>query len=100
MNKMRSLPGIISHFRNMFNKNNNTGARMIDFIYHLKFKLFCNYVFGVKTSKFCQIYAMLVLASFQNVIKIYKTTSCSSILLHGHGRSLPKIQCTQLFGCD
>ena len=63
---------------------------MIDFIYHLTFELFCNYVFGVKTSKFCQIYAMLLLASFQNVIIICKTTSCFSILLYGQGRSFAK----------
>ena len=30
--KMRGLPSILSLFRNMFNKYNNTGARMLDSI--------------------------------------------------------------------
>ena len=33
--KMRSLPSILSPFRNKFNKFNNTGARMLDSIYHM-----------------------------------------------------------------
>ena len=33
--KMRGLPSILSLFRNEFNKFNNTGARMIDSIYHM-----------------------------------------------------------------
>ena len=33
-NKMRGLPSILSLFRNGFNKNNNTRARMLDSIYH------------------------------------------------------------------
>ena len=32
--KMRGLPSILSLFRNEFNKFNNTGARMLDSIYH------------------------------------------------------------------
>ena len=32
--KMRGLPSILSLFHNQFNKFNNTGARMLDFIYH------------------------------------------------------------------
>ena len=32
---MRGLPSILSLFRNEFNKLNNTGARMSDFIYHM-----------------------------------------------------------------
>ena len=35
--KMRGLPSILSLFRNEFNKFNNTRARMIDSIYHIKF---------------------------------------------------------------
>ena len=31
--KMRGLSSILSFFRNEFNKFNNTGARMLDFIY-------------------------------------------------------------------
>ena len=33
--KVRGLPSILSLFRNKFNKSNNTGARMLDSIYHM-----------------------------------------------------------------
>ena len=33
--KMRGLPSILSLFRNEFNKVNNTGARMLESIYHM-----------------------------------------------------------------
>ena len=33
--KMRGLPSILSHFRNEFNKFNNTGERILDSIYHM-----------------------------------------------------------------
>ena len=33
--KMRGLPSILLHFRNEFNKFNDTGARMLDSIYHM-----------------------------------------------------------------
>ena len=36
--KMRDLPSILSLFRNEFNKFNNTGARMLDSIYHKTLK--------------------------------------------------------------
>ena len=36
IDKMRGLPKIIYLFRNEFNKFNNTGARMLDSIYHKK----------------------------------------------------------------
>ena len=39
--KMRGMPSILSLFRNEFkNKFNNTGARMLDSIYHMTSKLF------------------------------------------------------------
>ena len=38
--KMRGLSSISSLFRNEFNKFNNTGARMLDSIYHITLKLF------------------------------------------------------------
>ena len=38
--KMRGLSNILSLFRNKFNKFNNTGAQMLDSIYHLILKLF------------------------------------------------------------
>ena len=33
--KMRGLPSILSLFRNVFNKFNNTRARMLDSIHHM-----------------------------------------------------------------
>ena len=33
-------PRILSLFHNKFNKFNNTGAQMLDFIYHITLKLF------------------------------------------------------------
>ena len=33
--KIRGLPSILSLFSNEFNKFNNTGARMLDSIYHM-----------------------------------------------------------------
>ena len=33
--KMWGLQSILSLFRNEFNKFNNTGAQMLDFIYHM-----------------------------------------------------------------
>ena len=33
--KMRGLPSILSLFRNEFNKFNNTGALLLDYIYHM-----------------------------------------------------------------
>ena len=33
--KMRGLPSILSIFLNEFNKFNNTGAPMLDYIYHM-----------------------------------------------------------------
>ena len=50
---MRGLPSILSLFCNEFNKFNNTGARMLDNIYHMTFKLLKNHIFGVKTSGIC-----------------------------------------------
>ena len=37
--KMRGLPGILTFFRKEFNKFNNTGAQMLDSIYHMTLKL-------------------------------------------------------------
>ena len=37
--KMRGLPSILSHFRNEFNKFDNTRARMLDSIYHMTLRL-------------------------------------------------------------
>ena len=37
--KMRGLSSILSLFRNKFNTFNNTGARIVNFIYHMTLKL-------------------------------------------------------------
>ena len=58
--KMRGLPSILSLFRNKFNKFNNTGARMLNSIYHMTIKLIKNCIFlreNVKSlSSFTQHY--------------------------------------------
>ena len=41
--KMRGLPSILLLFRNEFNKFNNTGARMLDSIYHMTNTLKSNF---------------------------------------------------------
>ena len=38
--EMRGLPSIFSLLRNELNKFNNTGARMLDYIYNMTLKLF------------------------------------------------------------
>ena len=53
--KMRGLQSIFSNFRNKFNKFNNTGARMLDSVYHMTLLLFLNHIFGVKTLGFCHM---------------------------------------------
>ena len=57
--KMRGLPSILSLFRNKFNKFNKTGAQMLDSIYHMTLNLLTHHIFGMKTSRFCCIYATL-----------------------------------------
>ena len=37
--KMRGLPSILSFFCNEFNKIKNTGAQMLDSIYHMTLRL-------------------------------------------------------------
>ena len=36
---MQGMPNILSLFRNEFNKFNNTGARMLDYFYHMESEL-------------------------------------------------------------
>ena len=52
---MRGLSRILSPFRNEFNKFNNTGARMLDSIYHMTLKWLKIAV--LKTSKLCHLFA-------------------------------------------
>ena len=44
--KMRGLSSMLSLFCNKFNKFNNTGARMLDSIYHMTLKLFLIHIFA------------------------------------------------------
>ena len=44
--QMRDLSRILSLFPNSFNKLNNIGARMLDFVYHMTLKLFYNHIFA------------------------------------------------------
>ena len=53
--KMRGLPIISLLFCNKFNKLSNTGARMLDSIYHMILKLIKNRIFGEKTSIICHL---------------------------------------------
>ena len=52
---MLGLLSVIPLFGNKFNKFNNTGAGMLDSIYHMILKLLKNLIFGVKTSRFCHL---------------------------------------------
>ena len=53
--KMRGLLSILSLFRNKFNKFKDTGARILDYIYHMTLKLFWIHIFGVKTLAICHM---------------------------------------------
>ena len=46
--KMRGLTSILSLFPNSFNKFNNTGAAMLDSIYHMTLEFLKNIVFFCK----------------------------------------------------
>ena len=59
--KMRGLPSILSLFRNKFNKLNNTGARMLNSIYHMTLKLLKNHIFGVITSRDCHLLRNIIM---------------------------------------
>ena len=52
--KKRGLTSILS-FRDEFNKFNNTGARMLDSIYHMTYKLLEISNFRVKTCRICHL---------------------------------------------
>ena len=47
--KKRGLLSILSLFPNEFNKFNNTGARMLDAIYHMTLRLLWSFISDVKT---------------------------------------------------
>ena len=50
---MRSLPNILSSFRNEFYKFDNTRTRMIDSIYYMTLRLLLNLFLIVKKLQFC-----------------------------------------------
>ena len=52
---MRLAEHFIFFFRNEFNKLNNTGARMLDYIHHMIFKLLKNRIVAVVTYRFCPL---------------------------------------------
>ena len=66
--KMRGLPSNLLLFCNDFNKFNKTGARMKFSIYHMTIKLIKIRIFGVKTSRSCQIvvYRFYCIALYQS----------------------------------
>ena len=51
---MQGLPSILSLLQRVY-KFNNTGAQMLDSIYHRTLELLENHIFGVITSKFCYV---------------------------------------------
>ena len=63
----------VSLFRNEFNKFNNTGAQMLDSIYHIAFKLL----------KIAYIFSLTRNVKMDVTVLNMLTTSGLSILLHG-----------------
>ena len=61
--RMRGLPSILSLFRNEFNKFNNTGARMLDSIYHMTLNFFEVSLLTVKRYNIAIMYATLLWTS-------------------------------------
>ena len=57
--KMRGLPSILSLFCNEFNKFNNTGARMLDSIYHMTLSLLKTRILDVKMEELAVFYTLL-----------------------------------------
>ena len=58
--EMRGLSSILSLFRNEFNKFNNTGATMSDYMYHTTLKLLENHILMWKSSDFPIIYTTIM----------------------------------------
>ena len=58
---MRSLPSILSLFRNEFNKFNKTGALMLDSIYHMTLRILLNLISSVKTLYLCHYVCNVVM---------------------------------------
>ena len=60
IDKIRGLPSILSLFRNEFNKFNNTGAQMLDSIYHMTLNLLKIPVLAYKCQEFAIFIATLL----------------------------------------
>ena len=58
---MRGFPSILSLFCNEFNKFSNTGARMLDSIYHITSTLITNHIFFVKMSRFVSLLCNVIM---------------------------------------
>ena len=87
--KMRGLPSILSLFHNEFNKFNNTGAGMLDFIYHMPLQIFLKSFFGgVK---------MLGLCHKPDVNSLISSPSGLSILMHGIISLPDAMSCDKIF---
>ena len=69
--KNGGLTSILSLFRNLFNKFNKTGARMLDSVYHMTLKLFLIHIFGVKALGSCHMRDAKIVISYR-FPKIYK----------------------------
>ena len=59
IDKVRGLSTFLSLFRNEFNKFNNTGAQMLDSIYHMTLKLLKIPVLAYKCQEFAIFFATL-----------------------------------------
>ena len=80
---MRGLPSILSLFRNEFNKFNNTGARMLDYIYHMILKILKIAFLVRKRQDFPLFLICNVIMDVITIPENLYTTSSLSILLHG-----------------
>ena len=80
--KMRGLSSILSLFRNKFNKFNSTGARMLDSIYHMTFKILKKSHFSRENVNISSLLRNVIMDVITFPINLY-TTSGLSILLHG-----------------
>ena len=59
--QMGGLPSILSLFHIKYNKFNNTGAQMLDSIYHMTLKLVKNHISSMKTSRFCHLLQKVIM---------------------------------------
>ena len=59
--KIGGLSSILSLFHNEFNKLNNTGAQMVDSIYHMTQKILKNCIFGLKKSRVSLILRIFIM---------------------------------------